>query len=208
MNYYSFFPILFLCIFLFAVCFKAQERNTQNNEIKLILDGKDLGYGVKALPSYFSNKKKLTVYLNGEKNRIKIKDYQELVFVNLVSNDTLKFYNKKIKSKRYLLKQVAVGKVQILEKYHYNFLAKVATASGFSLALGAITNSNYGFVVGIPLGIVLVEHLIETSTLFVEFEKELIKLMSKEGISILKQVYEEDLDGLDGSAIIDIVNNN
>ncbi len=203
----SFLTILFCLSFLSTFHVNAQGKNTPNNETKLILDGKDLNFRVRSFPGYFSNKKKLTVYSNGEKNRVRIKDYQELMFVNLVSNDTMILLNKKIKSRKFLMKQVAVGQVQILEKYRYNFLAKVATVTGFSLALGVITDSEYGFIVGIPIGIVLTDHLIETSTLFVEHEEELIKLKSKKGISILKQVYGEELDGLDVSAIIDVVNN-
>ncbi len=194
---------LFAIIYFFLITSFAAAQS--QGKFSIQIDGSPSIYRADNLPNYYSNKNRLKLLEDGIKTYIRLDSVNTVSFVNHESRDTIVFTNKLIDNKRMLLKELPSERVKIFEKNNYRFFLKLMIVSSFSFLLDSLIGDDLGLAIGIPLGIVLVEPLINTSTIYMEYDDKLIKLKSKEGQSILKLIYDDQLDSLQSKEKLQLI---
>lgn len=177
-----------LILLFFLLLFHSSHAQVVEGEkeiFKVILDSRDCGHMALSIPTYYSNKGKIKVYKNGQKLLISINDFSEIVYINSATNDSVTFVSRNYKNKTTLFKKMDYERVQFLERSQSNLKLRLVSVVTFSLILGAVTDSEYGLIAGVPIGILLVDPLINRTSTFFELNGKIIKVKSKRGKSLL-----------------------
>ncbi|MBT0812272.1 hypothetical protein KIH41_13380 [Litoribacter ruber] len=165
--------IYFLLLFCLAV-----PGYSQCKVLYLTVNGEEQVSSVRSVPKYYSNIRNLRIEQEGERERMNVMDYDYLAFIS--EGDTLMLEQKKVGNRQVWLRQLTDGEEKLYERKRFNFLPKFGFITGMTVALSALVGFEYGIPIGLPLGIVFMNDVVNSESYFLEDEAGLRKIPARE----------------------------
>ncbi|WP_143961320.1 hypothetical protein [Litoribacter populi] len=150
----------------------------QCNALFFSVNGNDMEKSVSSVPKYFSNIKTLNYEQSGENKKINVLPYDYLVFVSEV--DTIMLEQKRISNRQVWLRQLTDGEERLYKRKRFNFLPKFGFVTGMTFAISAFAGFEYGIPIGVPLGIVFMNEVVNSESYFLEDDAGLRKISARE----------------------------